>query len=144
MRIIIWKEEYWLRMYQVVETIDILLLLVVFQVLLCQIEIVWVFSLPLMFLFSKTSSFRWKNQRKTRSFAWPMRLFYAFSEKQHSPTFDLTLIVKRCRGTGVPGITFPWPHFVSHLINHYDNLRIEGRGETLILTYWDEVAHYDI
>jgi hypothetical protein len=38
-------------MYQVVETIDILLLLVVFQVLLCQIEIIWVFSLPLMFLF---------------------------------------------------------------------------------------------
>ena len=30
---------------------------------LCQIEIVWVFSLPLMFTFSK-SGFRWKNQRR--------------------------------------------------------------------------------
>jgi hypothetical protein len=35
-------------------------------VLLCQIEIVWVFSLPLMFTFSK-SGFRWKNQRRPQT-----------------------------------------------------------------------------
>lgn len=36
------------------------------KVLLCQIEIVWVFSLPLMFTFSK-SGFRWKNQRRPQT-----------------------------------------------------------------------------